>query len=845
MSVSTNQMTTASLSPPDYVCTNSGQVMNQPVLSKCGHVFERSLIGVDSHCRLDKRPLVGRELIPLTELKVKIDIWKAYQIGCNELAPQPSYSIKDFIDQANNFFGRGDFGIALQHYRQALSREIKARRGNGERSIRLRKSIGKCLRELGDFSEALKMQEKILELVGGRSGETLSVAMALNDVGICEQNLGKYAAAKESHLRALAIKQMLSQKNTVHTARQIYISGSLNNLGNYFRLIGDYTEALHHFQLAFDAEKRLFGPEDINTARPLNNIGVCQMLLGRFDAALDAFDRAVKIREKKYPSKSHPELPRGWNNMGDCLRRMGKFSEALDFHEKALNMAQEMYGPIHVDVAYSLSHMGKCYYLLGDFEKAEEHLRKAYDVRSNTGQGRDIDFIYLLKDHAICLASLGRPTEAMEKTSGAALLHTHILRKNVLVYPEDHPDLASHLSNKGDCFYQLGKYHIAMDLQVRALKIREGRFGQHHPEVASSLDALGTSYYSLGEFSKALESHQRAYGIKQMVFEEDHYELADSLTGMGNSLASLGKAEEGLNAHEGALKIRKKVLGDTHPFVGACHVNIGSCLSSLERPKEAFNHYLRAYEIRLNRLGPKHPDTILSACYVSICKNLLDGKIEEVEDSVAPLTERDFNKFVAYALDYLEKADFESLQFVKNPTGFVRLHIPTPPDMEDRLENVRLNYWPLDFRLDVVEAQHTHPRYFESRILEGGYTHALFEKSEEGTPFRSHGIFKDTVEERSIIFKGPVKLRHLKDEKKAVGSIIRFPRSLIHQVIDTTPGTLTLNCVFKGSSHPVFDVFVSNDSFVDPQTERETLEQKHAQGVAEEIKQILRQFRDV
>lgn len=63
--------------PPAFLCTISKQVMDNPVLGLCGHLFERTVADNASICPLDNSSLTAEgSLVFLSELKKTIQVWK-------------------------------------------------------------------------------------------------------------------------------------------------------------------------------------------------------------------------------------------------------------------------------------------------------------------------------------------------------------------------------------------------------------------------------------------------------------------------------------------------------------------------------------------------------------------------------------------------------------------------------------------------------------------------------------------------------------------------------------------------------------------------------------------------
>ena len=301
------------------------------------------------------------------------------------------------------------------------------------------------------------------------------------------------------------------------------------------------------------------------------------------------------------------------------------------------------------------------------------------------------------------------------------------------------------------------------------------------------------------------------------------------------------------------MAIREKFYGREHPLVATSLSNIGSYLFALGHLEQAQDMYKQCLAIRKKVLGEKHIGVGITLTCIDICLNALRYTAcvgEEKENNGCLLDKAAFQELLNHATDYLQ--DNASLMLEKNPSGFVRIRLPVPKGfiLEDQIENLRLHYWPPGVKVDTVEALHDHPRYFESMILNGGYTHAVYRRTEEGVmaeSFRLHRILKAysapqerNPEERNIFCLGTVKLENLGNQMVSENSMICFPKSLIHQVLEYQPATLTINAVFKSPQDlSYFDVYMPEDSHVDPQREREYLTSNESASIVFKIKDIL------
>lgn len=99
------------------------------------------------------------------------------------------------------------------------------------------------------------------------------------------------------------------------------------------------------------------------------------------------------------------------------------------------------------------------------------------------------------------------------------------------------------------------------------------------------------------------------------------------------------------------------------------------------------------------------------------------------------------------------------------------------------------------------ESIHTHPSYFESLIVKGGYNHEIYESNNDKySQYDLYQILK-SGSSKSFVFIGQSSLRFVEDEHVKQGSIKAFNTKMIHRVLHTIPETLSLNVVFEDSEN--------------------------------------------
>jgi len=201
-------------------------------------------------------------------------------------------------------------------------------------------------------------------------------------------------------------------------------------------------------------------------------------------------------------------------------------------------------------------------------------------------------------------------------------------------------------------------------------------------------------------------------------------------------------------------------------------------------------------------------------------------------------------ELIGFSQLYLEH-NIDRLACQKNESGFVRINIPLSASLADKfkfIKKMRFNFWSPDTDTIIQEESiHSHPGYFESSILKGGYDHELFDiGTKTDTPYDTYRLFK-SGDSKSVAFLNETPLKSMGIQKIQEGSHISFPTDMIHRVISTIPKTLSLNIVFKNKAeNDHYNVYLTKHTPLDlVKTERDFLVRRDAKIAIGEIMDIL------
>jgi len=282
----------------------------------------------------------------------------------------------------------------------------------------------------------------------------------------------------QSHLRAVA--------ESAAEAGRDRAGGLLNILGTHLRMIGDYDGARAAFERALIIDEKAFGLEHPTVATRVNNLGSVLLELNDLNGARAAFERALVIDEKAL-GPNHPNVAIRVNNLGRVLQDLGDFDGARAAFERALVIDEKAFGPDHRRISTRVNNLGDVLREQGDLDGA----------RAAFKQAQAIDEKAFGPDHprvATDVNNLGRVQWERGDFDGARAAFERALAIDEKALGPDHPNVATRLNNLGYVLWAQGDYDGARRALLRALSILETRLGLDHPHtqrVRNTLAAWG------------------------------------------------------------------------------------------------------------------------------------------------------------------------------------------------------------------------------------------------------------------------------------------------------------------------------------------------------------------
>jgi tetratricopeptide (TPR) repeat protein len=227
----------------------------------------------------------------------------------------------------------------------------------------------------------------------------------------------------------------------------------------------------------------------------LHNLqGASNAALHRYDAAIDSYRQAIKIK---------PDYADAYSNMGVILKNKGDLDAAIENYKQAIK--------IKPDFAEAYNNMGIALKNKGDLDAAIENCKQAIKINP---------------DYADAYYNMGKALEDKGELDGAIDSYKQAIKIN--------PDYADAYSNMGIALTDKGDLEAAIDSCKQAIKIK--------PDYAEAYSNMGVAQRDKGDLDAAIESYKQAIKIKP--------ELAEAHHNLSFAFLNSGRLNEGLDEYE-------------------------------------------------------------------------------------------------------------------------------------------------------------------------------------------------------------------------------------------------------------------------------------------------------
>ena len=236
----------------------------------------------------------------------------------------------DHIRRGNRHYHAREYADAVADYIRAIALGSNIAVAYNNRGA-ANNDLGKYTEAIADYTQAIALDPKY--------------AAAYNNRGIAYRNLGKYAEAIADYTQAIA----LDPKYTAAYNNRGY---AYANLGKYAEAIADCTQAI-----ALDPKY----------AAAYNNRGIAYRNLGKYAEAIADYTQAIAL---------DPKYAVAYNNRGYAYDDLGKYAEAIADYTQAIALDPKY--------AVAYNNRGVAHNYLKQYSAAVEDFTKAIELAPTT-----------------------------------------------------------------------------------------------------------------------------------------------------------------------------------------------------------------------------------------------------------------------------------------------------------------------------------------------------------------------------------------------------------------------------------------------------------------------------
>lgn len=376
--------------------------------------------------------------------------------------------------------------------------------------------------------------------------------------------------------------------------------------GSERRVASSSTEkAMDLFQRVLSIRMEALGPDHVDVATVLNNIGRIHVQLDEFDRALGYYEDALRIRRAVLGADSLDYAATAFN-AGQSLHQRGDLDRAAELYREFLRVALARFGRSHRDVAVVLSGIAQIHQEKGEHDEALE-LYEASLCAGRAALGENHSEIAML------LNRMGNFHFERERLEDALRCYRRGLRIERAVLPPDHPNIVVTLSNLGEIHRQRSEWDEAARMYGDCLDIlRTKHDGADHADVASTLSTVGLIHDQRGDMCLSLRYLQDALLMRRRLLGNDHLDVAATLVYIGTILYRKSVFSVAIELFAESLRIRRAALGRDHRDVAFVLYNIALVHQQRGCYEEAAEAYSETLRIEKLVLGEGHRDVSMT-----------------------------------------------------------------------------------------------------------------------------------------------------------------------------------------------------------------------------------------
>ena len=351
-------------------------------------------------------------------------------------------------------------------------------------------ALSRTYRSINEYPIARDFSQRALESFR-QSGEWRGLADAYFGVGLSDVHEGNYESGLENFGQAA---KLIGDRPAAHLLGRVYA-----NMAGACWFLKRPQEGIDHLKKAITYYERT--DHKTNAADGYNNLGINLILIGQWDRAQEALERALSLA--KEVDERGAKVPMILDSLGELHMLRGDLDTAKEYLTQAVALATENGNKWYAGQA--LRTLGRCCLAIGDPATALAKAKEALALAEQIGDRQAICESWLIAAEAHlqtlkfdeCAAELQRVTEAT--TDSATDLgftgESHRLNGMLNMAQGDPSAAAQHFGSSVSIFDMLGdRYRAArahLELGRAYTKILPERAGEHLSRALNTFRELG------------------------------------------------------------------------------------------------------------------------------------------------------------------------------------------------------------------------------------------------------------------------------------------------------------------------------------------------------------------
>jgi tetratricopeptide (TPR) repeat protein len=550
-------------------CESMDTKVEDKTVARSSYIYQRMDFDEGMHSYADMEKIDGNRVLEFEEVN-----------------GQTSMEVRHAVIQSTLLFNegqvhrrRGEFDVAATKYENALGMLTSVDFDQYELLISILHNIGQLQYRRGELSSAMKTYDLALTHAKSMPDGTVHVAAALNCLGVLHYHANSSDNEDD--------KEDLSAMEDSSTDK-----------------------AMELFQQALALRRQCLGPDHVDVATTLNNIGRIHVQGDQFDQALGYYQDALRIRRISLGTNSLDYAATAFN-AGQSLHQKGKLNEAIELYHEFLRVATMKFGKSHRDVAVVLSGIAQIHQEQKNFDKALELYEESLTA------GRDA----LGENHseiAMLLNRMGNFHFERERLADALKCYRRGLRIEKEVLPPDHPNIIVTYSNLGEIYRQRSEWDEAAKMYSEALQILKNKHdGADNSEVATTLNTIGLINDQRGDSYTSLRYLQDALAMRRRIVaaggnDQSNLDVAATLVYIGTILYRRTQFHAAIELFTESLQLRQQFLGKDHRDTAFVMYNIALVHQQRGDYEKSIEFYTETLRIEKVVLGENHKDVCMT-----------------------------------------------------------------------------------------------------------------------------------------------------------------------------------------------------------------------------------------